>query len=141
MRVTINQPYGFDIRVRPNVVAGAEKRSSVTPGEYDPNNPALNRWINAAAFSIPAFGALGNATADFADLRTPAWLNEDFSIIKRTPINERIAIDFRTDFINAFNRVVFGGASTNLSVPATFGRLGAQLNQPRTIQFGLKVHF
>jgi len=142
MRVTINQPYpGTDIRVRPNVVAGAQKRSSVSPGDYDPNNPNLNRWINAAAFAIPAFGTLGNATSDQPDLRTPSWLNEDFSIVKRTPINERIAIDFRTDFINAFNRVVFGGASTNLSVPSTFGRLGAQANQPRTIQFGLKVTF
>ncbi len=141
MRVTINQPYGFDIRVRPNVVAGAQKRSAVAPGDYDPNDPARNRWINAAAFLIPAFGTLGNATSDLPDLRTPSWLNEDFSIIKRTPINERIAIDFRTDFINAFNRVVFGGASTNLSVPSTFGRLGGQVNQPRTIQFGLKVHF
>ena len=142
MRVTINQPYpGTDIRVRPNVVAGAQKRSSVSPGDYDPNDPNLNRWINAAAFAVPAFGTLGNATSDLPDLRTPSWLNEDFSIIKRTPINERIAIDFRTDFINAFNRVVFGGASTNLSVPSTFGRLGAQVNQPRTIQFGLKVQF
>lgn len=142
MRVTINQPYpGTDIRVRPNVVAGAQKRSSVSPGDYDPNDPSRNRWINAAAFSIPAFGTLGNATSDLPDLRTPAWLNEDFSIIKRTPINERVAIDFRTDFINAFNRVVFGGAQTNLNVPTTFGRLGAQINQPRTIQFGLKVHF
>ncbi|PYU98117.1 MAG: hypothetical protein DMG10_29105, partial [Acidobacteria bacterium] len=84
-------------------------------------------------------------------LRTPAYLNEDFSIIKRAPVNERLNIEFRTDFINAFNRVVFGnympgnvfGGATNanLSDPATFGKLSSQTNGPRTIQFALKVYF
>lgn len=139
MRVTVNNPFGsFDIRLRPNVVAGAQKRTTVSPGEFD---PARDRWVNAAAFAVPAPFTLGNATHQLPDLRTPAYLNEDFSISKRTLVNERVAIEFRTDFINAFNRVVFGGALTNISDPATFGRLTAQSNEPRTIQFGLKVTF
>jgi hypothetical protein len=72
-------------------------------------------------------------------------------IIKRTPIDERVNVEFQADFINAFNCVVFGSdtggipwaaiANANLSDPATFGRVSSQTNLPRTVQFGLKINY
>lgn len=150
LRVVLNNPLpgiGGDF-LRPNVVPGVQKRSNVSAGDFD---PARDRYINPAAFSIPAPFTLGNAPRWFSDLRKFAYLNEDFSIIKRTTVNERINVEFRADFINAFNRVVFGSdvggnqfaaiANANLSDPATFGRVSSQTNLPRTIQFGLKVNY
>jgi outer membrane receptor protein involved in Fe transport len=150
LRVIVNNPIpgiAGDF-LRPNVVAGAQKRSNVSAADFDPEKDV---YINAAAFSIPAPFTLGNAPRWFGDLRKFAYLNEDFSIIKRTSIKERVSIEFRADFINAFNRVVFGSdvggnqfaavANANLSDPATFGRVSAQTNIPRTIQFGLKVNY
>ena len=150
LRVVLNNTLpgiGGD-NLRPNLVAGAQKRSSVSAADFDPEKDV---YINAAAFSIPAPYTLGNAPRWFGDLRKFAYLSEDFSIIKRTSIKERVSIEFRADFINAFNRVVFGSdvggnqfaavANANLSDPATFGRVSAQTNIPRTIQFGLKVNY
>jgi hypothetical protein len=150
LRVVVNNPIpgiAGDF-LRPNVVAGAQKRSNVSAADFDPEKDV---YINAAAFSIPAPFTLGIAPRWFGDLRKFAYLNEDFSIIKRTSIKERVNIEFRADFINAFNRVVFGSdvggnqfaaiANANLSDPATFGRVSSQTNIPRTIQFGLKVNY
>ena len=36
------------------------------------------------------------------------YLNEDISIIKRTPVNDRVSVELRADFLNIFNRIVFG---------------------------------
>ena len=36
------------------------------------------------------------------------YLNEDISIIKRTPVNDRVSVEMRADFLNIFNRIVFG---------------------------------
>jgi hypothetical protein len=68
-------------------------------------------------------------------------LNEDFSILKNTRIFEKHQIQFRAEFFNLFNRVVFGGPASNLNAPATFGRIGGQANTPRNIQLVLKYIF
>ncbi|MEW5974192.1 MAG: TonB-dependent receptor [Acidobacteriota bacterium] len=150
LAVTVNNPLpGIGGNwLRPNLVPGARKRSGVAAGDFDPEKDV---YINAAAFSVPAPFTLGNAPRWYGDLRKFAYLNEDFSIIKRTSVTERVNIEFRADFINAFNRVVFGSdtggnqfaatANANLSDPATFGRVSSQTNLPRTIQFGLKVNY
>ncbi|PYV91032.1 MAG: hypothetical protein DMG05_08355 [Acidobacteria bacterium] len=134
--------------LRPNLVPGAQKRSNVPASDFD---PAKDLYINAAAFSIPPPFTLGNGPRWYSDLRKFAYLNEDFSIIKRTSVTERINVEFRADFINAFNRVIFGSdtggnqfaaqSNANLSDPGTFGRVSSQTNLPRTIQFGLKINY
>jgi hypothetical protein len=75
------------------------------------------------------------------NVRTFALLNEDFSILKNFALYEQHQIQFRAEFFNVMNRVVFGGPSTNLNAPATFGRIGGQANAPRNIQLALKYTF
>ena len=58
---------------------------------------------------------------------------EDFGIVKRTYIGETVNIEFRFEWFNAFNRTTlgfgrFGGGSTNISNPATFGKVNRQEN-------------
>ena len=50
-------------------------------------------------------------------------------------------IQFRAEFFDIFNRVVFGAPGTNINAPATFGKIGGQANSPRNIQLGLKYVF
>jgi hypothetical protein len=58
-------------------------------------------------------------------------------------------LNFRADFFNAFNRVVFGssgGDDNAYSAEPVFGEPGfgmvsAQINYPRTIQFGLRLNY
>lgn len=91
-------------------------------------------------------------------LRGPRQMNVDFSIIKRFPIDESRNIEFRAEFFNLFNHVNFANPISNLNaIPAAdfdpntgqivpgragdFGRVISTSNNPRIIQFALKLNF
>jgi len=123
---------------RPNRVSGQQILSGISCGSFDPGRDV---YLNIGAFSQPAQFTLGNAAANFGEARSCGLLNEDFSILKNTRIFEKHQIQFRAEFFNLFNRVVFGGPAANLNAPATFGRIGGQANTPRNIQLALKYVF
>jgi hypothetical protein len=123
---------------RPNRVAGAQARTNVSRGNFD---PARDLYLDITAFSQPAPFTLGNAPPVLGNVRTFSLFNEDFSVLKDFQIYEAHRLQFRAEFFNIFNRVVFGGPSANLNAPATFGKIGGQSNSPRNIQLGLKYVF
>jgi hypothetical protein len=80
----------------------------------------------------------------------------DLSLIKRFPLDrwrEGMRLRLQVDFFNLFNRVNFGSQISNLSAatinqntgqiiePGDFGRITATSNNPRLIQFALKLNF
>ena len=77
------------------------------------------------------------------------YLNEDISMIKRTPVNDRVSIELRADFLNIFNRTVFGlgtggdqyGSVLNDKVGNVPARISSLSNYPREIQFGLRINY
>lgn len=70
----------------------------------------------------------------------PYW-NFDLSLAKRTEVMDRIALLFSADFLNAFNHVVFNDPTLGMQDPASFGVISSQANNPRAIQFGLRLEF
>ena len=63
----------------------------------------------------------------------------DLSLQKNFTITERMRLQFRADFLNAFNRV-------NLNAPATSccgGNMGLinTSQDPRNVQFALKLYY
>jgi hypothetical protein len=123
---------------RPNVVAGVSARTNVSRGAFD---PARDRYLDVNAFSQPAAFSFGNAPPVLPNVRTFGLFNEDFSVLKDFRIVESHRIQFRAEFFDIFNRVVFGAPLANLNAPATFGRITGQANSPRNIQLGLKYIF
>ncbi len=123
---------------RPNRVAGAQARTNVSRGDFD---PARDLYLDITAFSQPAPFTIGNGPPVLGNVRTFSLFNEDFSVLKDFQIYEAHRLQFRAEFFNLFNRVVFGGPSANLNAPATFGKIGGQANSPRNIQLGLKYVF
>jgi hypothetical protein len=76
-------------------------------------------------------------------VRGPGINNVDLSIFKTFKFNERSAIEFRTEFFNAFNHTQFllsGNASTVFGFTGSFGQV-TQARDPRIIQFALKLSF
>jgi hypothetical protein len=82
----------------------------------------------------------------------------DFYAIKRFRIRESRNIEFRAEFFNLFNHVNFANPLSNLNAvsssggsidqstgaiksPGHFGRNIATSNNPRLIQFALKLNF
>ncbi len=105
-------------------------------------------------------GALGTDIGDVGRncLRGPRQVNVDFAIAKRFPIHESKQIEFRAEFFNLFNQVnlanpisdlnavTSSGGSLDLATgrvlnPGAFGRIISTSNNPRIIQFALKLLF
>lgn len=85
----------------------------------------------------------GNATRFNPKLRQFPNYNENISISKAFNITEKLKLDFRAEAFNVFNRVRFGTGPTSLS-DNNFGRIlgnGDLLNDPRRMQFALKLYF
>ena len=74
-------------------------------------------------------------------LTGPGQKNVDFSVVKYLPFTERWRGEFRTEFFNIFNWANFANPNSNVSVPATFGRITQTSAGPRVIQFAFKLNF
>ena len=86
-------------------------------------------------------GELGNAPR--APLYGPDFVNTDFSIIKRIPLSfrEGMDIDFRAEFFNIFNHAQFGCPVRDADIGQHFGVITNTVNNPRLVQFALKLRF
>jgi hypothetical protein len=128
--------------VRPNVLSGCNK--SAQGGGL---NGRLNQWFNTSCFAAPPDWGFGSEARVDPTLRSNGINNWDFALFKRTAITERAGIEFRTEFFNLFNHPQFGFPGTNFNPVGTntaangFGQVTSQLNNPRLIQFALKLVF
>jgi len=99
----------------------------------------LDRWFNTSVFSQPDPFTYGNTSPRIADIRGHYMNNFDLSLFKEfRPAGEWLKIQFRAEALNAFNRVQFSNPNTTVTNSA-FGRVTAQANTPRQVQFGLKL--
>jgi Carboxypeptidase regulatory-like domain len=108
------------------------------------SNPTLSAWFNTGCFSQPAAGELGNAPRTLP-VGGPDFVNTDFSIIKHFVPHEGWRVDFRTEFFNLFNHPQFGapggnGSGADFNTPQ-FAVINYTVNNPRLVQFALKVAF
>ena len=108
------------------------------------SHPSLSEWFNVSCFSQPAPGELGNANR--TPVSGPDFVNTDFSLTKHFAIREGIRLDFRSEFFNLFNHAQFGAPGGNLygadfASPTTFATVNYTVNNPRVIQFALKLAF
>ncbi len=104
-------------------------------------------WLNPCAFAHAPAGEIG--TAPRAPAYGPRFVNTDFSIFKDFPLSFREAMNlqFRAEFFNLFNHPQFfmgglGGIGLqDINTPGTFGVLNQQVNNPRLVQFALRLNF
>ncbi len=93
------------------------------------------------AFTDPTTGQFGNCPAALGWLRNPGYANWDLSLQKNFQITERFKLQFRSDFLNAFNHVNLNAVSDGyVAVGATMGQIKDSQN-PRNIQFALKFYY
>jgi hypothetical protein len=107
---------------------------------------AISNWFDTNCFTTTALAAaLANGTPRFGNsgqniLFGPGQKNWDLALIKHNNIfQERLKVEFRAEFFNAFNNVHFGppGRTINTTSAGVLGSAG----DPREIQFGLKLSF
>ena len=97
--------------------AAAYSNGTAQPAFIDQNLP---QYRGSGAFH------LGNSPR-VTGVRMPHYFNEDFSLLKDTPIHESVVFELKAEFLNAFNRHNFATPDTNpgdfnFGIPtATFG--------------------
>ncbi len=98
----------------------------------------LGRWFDTNAFRQPDQFTIGNMGPRHPDLRTDKIANWDIAVSKDFHPLEKLRLQVRADFLNAFNHPRFGGPNTSVTSSA-IGVVSSQSNAPRQIQFGLKL--
>jgi hypothetical protein len=150
---------------RPNWAPGQTATSNIQ-ASYFFNPLAFARAVVLAGQPIPSSNGIASAGAtgtDFGNvgrnvLRGPRQTNVDFSVIKRFPISESKNVEFRAEFFNLLNHVNFANPISNFNaIPASginqntgqiipgkagdFGRIISTSNNPRLIQFAVKLNY
>jgi hypothetical protein len=113
--------------IRPNQVCN---------GRLD--NASVTQWFDTSCFVDPPAGELG--TANRSPLYGPGFVNTDFSAVKYFKLGERMNLEFRTEFFNLFNHPQFYVPGTDVASTG-FGAITETVNNPRLMQFGLKLTF
>jgi len=108
------------------------------------NERTYDRWFNTDLFERDAARQLANniriLPLRFGGIRGPELNVWNLSALKKFRITESMRLQFRAEFLNAFNRSGLG--PPNLAPANTlFGRITATNGFPRQIHFGLKLTF
>jgi hypothetical protein len=113
-----------------NTVFGRRNATAAQGGGFqwfDPSN-----YSNAAGF--------GTCAPQLGGLRGPGYYNWDISLQKNFQISERFKVQFRSDFLNAFNRVNLAVPNTTVNTSTT-GVINNFSQPARNIQFALKLYY
>jgi hypothetical protein len=135
--------------VRWNLVPGQPLHSAARAGgRFNPAVSGDNQWYNPAAFSDPNANVTGTTPYSFGDKpafqgndRNFPYYEEDWGLVKKVPITERVNFIFRAEFFNAFNRHIFASPDGEPYDGPAFGTVGGLANNPRETQFTFRVQF
>jgi hypothetical protein len=116
-----NSLFNLDTIRQPNGGAFYDQNAVANRGEY-------------GAFT------LGNMPRVTGEVRTPAYYNEDFSILKNTPIHENVVFQLKFELLNAFNRHTWSIPDTGPN-DILFGVPNGTLNTPRNVQITGRINF
>jgi len=103
------------------------------------SHPTVKEWFNKKCFSLAGHGKLGNANR--SPVYGPGFVNTDFSAIKHFRLSERMRLEFRAEIFNLFNHTQLGMPGSDISGGSSFGAISSTVNNPRLVQFALKLNF
>jgi len=101
------------------------------------NPRSLQPYFNTSLFTQEPLGHLGTASRRF--FHGPGTNNWDITVEKDTAITERMNLQFRSEFFNAFNHAQFGLPDGNFN-DSSFG-LVQSAAAPRILQLAMKLVF
>ncbi|MGA7237491.1 MAG: carboxypeptidase-like regulatory domain-containing protein [Bryobacteraceae bacterium] len=131
--------YGVAGSTGNNVIFGASGVGTKT------STPYLQAFSNPAAIYSefrPCVLGFDTSCGGYYNLRGLSTWNVDANFIKDIAIiKERVGITFTALVTNVLNHFQPGNPSLSLTGPTTFGQITTQANSPRSMEFGLRIHF
>lgn len=104
----------------------------------------LSPWFNTSGFAREASRQLASNYRSFSTrssgVRGPGINNADISLFKRVPLRERLALQIRGEFLNAFNRTHFTDPAT-APTSTLFGAITASYGYTRQVHLTLRLEF
>ena len=134
---TIGSGEPYSVTFTSTVLGWPSSRADIV-GDPKVSSPSTQGWFNPAAFAVPAPFLYGNSARNM--LFGPSFFGWDAAVFKNTQLTERLRLEFRAEFFNVLNHPNFGIPASNISVPATVGRISTATD-PRDIQFGIRLVF
>ncbi len=121
---------------RPNVSSGC---STGLSGNAEAR---LSEWFNTSCFTQPPAFTFGDESRTDPTLRMQGINNFDFAVFKNTTFGpeQKLGLEFRSEVFNLFNTPQFGPPGEALGT-AQFGVVSSQVNNPRLVQFSLRLKF
>lgn len=130
----LSNTFGFG-GIRPNVISGCQAKITGSA------QSRLNEWFNTSCYVQPPTPfSIGTEGRTDPVLGTAGINNWDVGLTKDTALNERFHLLFVAQFLNLFNRVQLGSPGTQVG-GIGFGVITSQVNNPRQIQFALRLSF
>ena len=126
------------INGNPTNTTGAIRPDRLRDGNLPRDERTPDRWFDPSAFAVPGPFLFGNSAANV--LFGPGLGNLDLTLARTFRINERIALDFRSEFFNLFNKAHFSFPNTVVNTSSA-GTISTTSSSARQIQFGLKLIF
>ncbi len=133
-------PLGFTQNTSVSDSQGGTQRPNWTGINPTLSNPSVYDWFNASQFSTAAQYTFGDVARTLGGVRSSGLRNADVSLNKFFPIHEQFKLQLRTEIFNVSNTPQFAPPNANLGAPA-FDTVAVQNNQPRIIQFAMKLLF
>jgi hypothetical protein len=116
------------------------RRKFLQTSRLDPDRShgaLIQQYFNVSAFAPNAIGTFGDSGKNI--LRGPRFFDTDLGLLKNFALLERMSLQFRAEFFNAFNNVNFGQPQNYLGSSQT-GQI-TSAGSPRVLQFALKLGF
>jgi len=103
-------------------------------------HPDINMWFNINDFIDPPCNCFGNAGKNI--LEGPGEKTADLDARKLFNLTERVNLEFRAEFFNAFNHAVFSQPDGNIDDGlGASGVITSTVIPQRQIQFAMKLQF
>ncbi len=117
--VTAQSGQPLPIRISSNRISGGSQRpdligSPCTGLSAEDVLHGKGVYLNAAAFASPGDEVAGNTPRYISSCRTDPIRNLDMNISKTFKIHERVSLELRGEFFNAFNHPNFGAPNTRV---------------------------
>jgi hypothetical protein len=129
----------FSIGYNPTQAGWLGGRADVVSSNVYPEDKNIEGWFNPAAFAVPTPFTFGNSARNM--LFGPGQKIIDVSVLKDFRFGETHYLQFRAEAFNMPNTPSFGNPSTNISIPASVGKIRGTTVAARAVQFGLKLVF
>jgi outer membrane receptor protein involved in Fe transport len=131
-------PLGITSAVNNTFSQGGGQRPNWTGQSAKLDDPRPERWFDTSQFSNPPAYTFGSSPRTFNGLRSDGTRQLDLSLLKTTNLTEQLRLQFRAESFNVTNTVRFAPPSISFGNPQ-FGVVSSMGNQPRVLQFALKL--